>query len=162
MDNNNNDNSPTTPNSDHQQHQQTTILSRGVKSLEKITTSITNAANTVDDVFTISPGNTNTNNRSRANSSGGSAVMQYSPPAVHDDDYDEDDDDDDSYQYLPHDDSAHFLDNEGGYEENAEVLLNALAPGEQYKDKYKVGQFDLCGSMWKRRGGLGRNAERNW
>ena len=23
-------------------------------------------------------------------------------------------------------------------------------------------RFDLCGSMWKRRGGLGRNAERNW
>jgi hypothetical protein len=24
------------------------------------------------------------------------------------------------------------------------------------------GSFDLCGSMWKRRGGLGRNAENKW
>ena len=91
--------------------------------------------------------------------------MQYSPQ----EDYDNDDDDDDSYQYLPHNDSAHFLDegeedDDNEEEEEAVLLMNALAPGEQYyKDKSsKVGQFDLCGSMWKRRGGLGRNAERNW
>ena len=50
-------------------------------------------------------------------------------------------------------------------------LLEALAPGEcsspihtttASSSNNKNGRFDLCGSMYKRRGGFGRNAENNW
>ena len=66
-----------------------------------------------------------------------------------------DDDDNSSYGDMNRNDSNHFF---GEEEDDADVLLlDALAPGER-----TVGQFDLCGSMWKRRGGLGRNAGKNW
>lgn len=103
-------------------------------------------------------------NRNRANSSGQHS-NQYSPTG----DYiDEDDDDDDSYNYLHHNNDSGLAleynatpdDEDGDEEGGAELLLDALAPGEQSSNK--ADQFDLCGSMWKRRGGLGRNAERNW
>jgi hypothetical protein len=46
------------------------------------------------------------------------------------------------------------------------VLLEALAPGEvssPSRGNNKVaGEYDLCGSMYKRRGGFGRNKENNW
>lgn len=65
------------------------------------------------------------------------------------------DDDNSSYGDMNRNDSNHFF---GEEEDDADVLLlDALAPGER-----TVGQFDLCGSMWKRRGGLGRNAGKNW
>lgn len=104
-------------------------------------------------------------NRNRANSSGQHS-NQYSPTGDYIDE-DDDDDDDDSYNYLHHNDSGLALqynatpdDEDGDEEGGAELLLDALAPGEQSSNK--ADQFDLCGSMWKRRGGLGRNAERNW
>ena len=54
------------------------------------------------------------------------------------------------------------------------LLMEALAPGEYSSPIHttatgsssnninKNGRFDLCGSMYKRRGGFGRNAENNW
>ncbi len=109
---------------------------------------------TVDEAFSpISTGgkalsaNTNSANRNRANSSG-SNVHYY-------------DDDDDSYYNLGHNDSGIFVvdEEEDNLNESSGDVLDALAPGERYS---RPGQFDLCGSMWKRRGGLGRNVEKNW
>ncbi|KAL7536650.1 hypothetical protein ACHAXR_009841, partial [Thalassiosira sp. AJA248-18] len=79
------------------------------------------------------------NNRVRTNSS--SSALQLSPS-------NEDVADDGSYGFIEEED------------EDA-----PLSPGENIttpRGTKNVGQFDLCGSMWKRRGGLGRNAERNW
>jgi hypothetical protein len=45
------------------------------------------------------------------------------------------------------------------------MLLEALAPGESSspsRGNKVAGEYDLCGSMYKRRGGFGRNKENNW
>ena len=129
------------------------ILSRGVKSLEALKDGL--GIQQQQTTSTSSPsmlGSTINNNRNRANSSG-SAV--YSPSDNNHYIIEDDDDDDDSYHYL--NDSGLELDyNNTG---SGEQLLDALAPGENNKTTTSA---DLCGSMWKRRGGLGRNAERNW
>ena len=91
--------------------------------------------------------NTYYNNRNRTGSSGSGAYVQNSPSV----------DEDDS-----------FYDGGGG-EHDAEVSFyghGGGAPGEltptYYNNTTGAGQYDLCGSMWKRRFGLGRNADRNW
>lgn len=69
-----------------------------------------------------------------------------------------------SYHYL--NDSGLELDyntNTTAESPSDKVVLDALAPGENNKTNTNTTTLaDLCGSMWKRRGGLGRNAERNW
>ena len=132
------------------------ILSRGVKSFEMLKDGL-GIQQQQQQTSSSSPsmlGSTTNNNRNRANSSG-SAV--YSPSGDNHYIIEDDDDDDDSYHYL--NDSGLELDynNTGGSGEQQQ-LLDALAPGENNKTT----SADLCGSMWKRRGGLGRNAERNW
>jgi len=76
-------------------------------------------------------------NRDRAGSSGSNINYDGGGGDGDDSDYDDDEDvvDDDSIQYEE----------------------------EEYSSPSKaVAQFDLCGSMYKRRGGLGRNRDRNW
>lgn len=89
----------------------------------------------------------NTYNRNRTGSSGSGAYIQNSPSV----------DEDDSYYDGDHDAEVSFYGQGGGV---------ALTPGEltptYYKNTKGSGQYDLCGSMWKRRFGLGRNADRNW
>ena len=127
------------------------ILSRGVKSLEMLKDGLGMQQQQTSSPSMLNSTTTN-NNRNRANSSG-SAV--YSPSDNNHYIIEDDDDDDDSYHYL--NDSGLELDyNNTG---SGEQLLDALAPGENNKTTTSA---DLCGSMWKRRGGLGRNAERNW
>ena len=130
------------------------ILSRGVKSFEMLKDGLgiqQQQQQTTSSSPSMLGSTTTNNNRNRANSSG-SAV--YSPSDNHNYIIEDDDDDDDSYHYL--NDSGFELDYKNGG--SGEQLLDALAPGENNKTT----SADLCGSMWKRRGGLGRNAERNW
>jgi len=127
------------------------ILSRGVKSLEALKDGLGMQQQTTSTSSPSMLGSSN-NNRNRANSSG-SAV--YSPSDNNHYLIEDDDDDDDSYHYLNDSGVELNYNNTGG---SGEQLLDALAPGENNKTT----SADLCGSMWKRRGGLGRNAERNW
>lgn len=75
-------------------------------------------------------------------------------------------------QYSPNgDDDDSFV-----YDEDAEDNFYSFTPGKHtpttvtnsnntttHNSNNKVlGQYNLCGSMWKRRFGLGRNADRNW
>ena len=131
------------------------ILSRGVKSFEALKDGLgIQHQQTTSSSSPSMLGSTTNNNRNRANSSG-SAV--YSPSDNHNYLIEDDDDDDDSYHYLNHSGLELDYNNTGGSGEQQQ-LLDALAPGENNKTT----SADLCGSMWKRRGGLGRNAERNW
>jgi len=132
------------------------ILSRGVKSFEALKdglgiqqqqTTSTSSPSMLERTST-----TTNNNRNRANSSGS---VVYSPSDNHNYIIEDDDDDDDSCHYLNDSGLELNYNNTGG---SGEQLLDALAPGENNKTT----SADLCGSMWKRRGGLGRNAERNW
>ena len=92
-------------------------------------------------------------NHNRANSSG-SGVQGGIRLCDSDDDDDVGDDDDVSY-YGQNDDC-----------EGEEVHRHGQAAAKSPPSPPAAGgpdpRFDLCGSMWKRRGGLGRNAERNW
>jgi len=127
------------------------ILSRGVKSFEMLKDGLGIQPQQTTSTSSPSMLGSSNNNRNRANSSGS---VVYSP-SDNNHYIIEDDDDDDSYHYL-NDSGLELNYNTGG---SGEQLLDALAPGENNKTTTSA---DLCGSMWKRRGGLGRNAERNW
>ena len=93
-------------------------------------------------------------NRNRANSSGSGVHggIRFSASRDSDDDDDVGDDDDVSY-YGQNDDEGEEVHRHG--HAAAKLPPSPAAGGSDPR-------FDLCGSMWKRRGGLGRNAERNW
>ena len=117
--------------------------------------------------------------RHRTDSSGSNPIL-YSPsnedsPGLEYDDshYNDsnnyllgDDDDEEDYENVKATWEAVKRDSKSAYkaaEKAFEAGLDALAPGEQRSVHKSAGhKFDLCGSMWKRRGGLGRNAEVNW
>ena len=125
--------------------------------------------------------------RQRTNSSASSNLIPYSPS--NDDilatpdglEYDDsahndsnnyllgDDDEEEDYENAKATWEAVKRDSKSAYkaaERAFEAGLDALAPGERSTvtaspiDSSTV--YNLCGSMWKRRGGLGRNAEVNW
>ena len=115
----------------------------------------------VDNIYsptpTISKSKGGYTNRSRAGSSG---VIDYSPSENNATDYEDNDhDDDDDASYDDDEEEEEYGDIQ---RDDSGDIVDALAPGEQIITPKAAGQFDLCGSMWKRRGGLGRNAERNW
>ena len=74
--------------------------------------------------------------RARLGSGGGAPFLDS------DNYYDDDDDDDD--------------------ESAVDVAEGEMAVRPTGSGEATAMQFDLCGSMWKRRGGLGRNREKNW
>ena len=94
-------------------------------------------------------------NRNRANSSGSGVQGGIRLSASRDSDDDDDDvgDDDDVSYYGQNDDEGEEVHRHG--QAAAKSPPSTAAGGTDPR-------FDLCGSMWKRRGGLGRNAERNW
>ena len=65
---------------------------------------------------------------------------------------------------------APFLDSENYYDDDddddddsaVDVAEGEMAVRPTGSGEATAMQFDLCGSMWKRRGGLGRNREKNW
>jgi hypothetical protein len=97
-------------------------------------------ANTVDEANRSI--NTYYSNRYRTGSSGSAAAYVQNSPSV---------DEDDSFYDGDHDAEVSFY--------------GHAAPGEltpTNNNNKGAGQYDLVGSMWKRRFGLGRNADRNW
>ena len=97
-------------------------------------------------------------NRNRANSSGSGVHGGIRPSASRDSEDDDDvgdgdDDDDDDVSYYGQNDEGEEARRHG--QAAAKYPPSPAAGGSDPR-------FDLCGSMWKRRGGLGRNAERNW
>ena len=91
------------------------------------------------------------NNRNRAGSSGSGVYVQNSPSI----------DEDDSYYDGDHDAEVSYY-GHGGGGSGATLAVGELTPTDYYNGNKGTGQYDLCGSMWKRRFGLGRNADRNW
>ncbi len=123
-------------------------------------------------------------NTSDSNNSNNLAIL--SPSYSKDEDYDSIADDSqevNEFQQHDHDDEQQQHHNNNGEEEEEDnlmgsgmLILEALAPGESsspirggtstatVKNKVIVAgrKYDLCGSMYKRRGGFGRNKENNW
>jgi hypothetical protein len=112
-----------------------------------------------------------TNTSDSTNSNNGIGIFS---PSYSKEDYDSDDND--SQQQQPGEEELllNTTDTTNNEEEEEEdlmgsgmLILEALAPGEssspiRNSSSNSQRKYDLCGSMYKRRGGFGRNKENNW
>ena len=109
-----------------------------------------------------------TNTFDSTNSNNGIGIFS---PSYSKEDYDSDDNDS---QHQQHPEEDQLLNTTTTNEEEEEdlmgssgmLILEALAPGESSSpirnSSSSQRKYDLCGSMYKRRGGFGRNKENNW
>ena len=112
-----------------------------------------------------------TNTSDSTNSNNGIGIFS---PSYSKEDYDSDDNDSQQQQQHPEEDLLLNTTNTTNEEEEEDLMgssgmliLEALAPGEssspiRNSNSSSQRKYDLCGSMYKRRGGFGRNKENNW
>ena len=131
-------------------------------------------SNSIEESSSISSSNNNNNNipitrYERTNTADSSEVddnILLSPSNSKEEDFDSDNEEEEVENIINISSRARVESSDSG------LLMEALAPGEcsspihttatTGSNNNKNGRFDLCGSMYKRRGGFGRNAENNW